>query len=140
MHSSTAVCSAIRNWARIFPTSRLGPAASDDVQKMLKEEEDVSEPLAKSTTIHTELVLEATLHDVGWAEFARFLQQMRRRRGLSQERLAQVLGCDRTYIWRLEHSRNHPSRIFMHNLQQSFELTAREEALLKYFASLREQH
>ena len=94
----------------------------------------------KSTTTHTGLALEATPHDVGWTDFARFLQQVRRRRGLSQEKLAEVLGCDRTYIWRLEHSRNRPSRIFVHNLQQSFALTAQEVSQLTCYTSLREQH
>ncbi|MFI5277374.1 MAG: helix-turn-helix domain-containing protein [Ktedonobacterales bacterium] len=75
--------------------------------------------------------------DISWSDFGPFLKRLRMRRGLSQERLAERLGCDRTYIWRLEHSRNHPSRIFLHDLEQTIVLTAQEAAALARFMSLR---
>lgn len=79
-----------------------------------------------------------TTRMVSWKDFGPFLQRLRRRRGLSQERLAEALGCHRTYIWRLEHGQNHPSRIFLHNLRVSFALAAEEAARLASFGQLRE--
>jgi transcriptional regulator with XRE-family HTH domain len=75
--------------------------------------------------------------DVSWQEFGPFLQRIRRRRGISQEVLAQMLGCHRTYIWRLEHGRNRPSNIFMHNLRMTIMLSPREAATLEQFKQLR---
>ncbi len=75
---------------------------------------------------------------VSWRDFGPFLQRVRRRRGVSQEKLAASLGCHRTYIWRLEHGRNHPSRIFLHNLALTYALSAEEAAMLAVFAQLRE--
>ncbi len=61
---------------------------------------------------------------------------MRRRRGISQETLAASLGCHRTYIWRLEHGRNRPSRILLHSLESSYALIAEEAATLAIFKQL----
>ena len=72
-----------------------------------------------------------------WSDFGPFLKRLRVRLGISQERLAAQLGCDRTYIWRLEHGRNHPSRIFLHDLEQTIVLTAQEAAALERFVSMR---
>ena len=89
--------------------------------------------------------MDASAHDprsaapesrVSWSDFGPFLTRMRRRRGLSQARLAAQLDYDRTYIWRLEHGRNHPSRIFLHSLGQTCSLTADEDATLATFVSL----
>lgn len=76
---------------------------------------------------------------VTWEEFGRFILYVRRRRGLSQERLARSLGCDRTYIWRLEHGRNRPSNIFLHNLRATagLELAPKEDTYLVTFMRLR---
>jgi transcriptional regulator with XRE-family HTH domain len=75
---------------------------------------------------------------VSWRDFGPILQRMRRRRGISQEALAASLACHRTYIWRLEHGRNHPSRIFLHSLALTYALSAEEAAALAVFAQLRE--
>ena len=74
---------------------------------------------------------------VTWHDFGPFLQRLGRRRGLSQETLAERLGCHRTYIWRLEHGRNRPSRIFQHSLGLTCALTVEEAALLAAFEQLR---
>lgn len=75
--------------------------------------------------------------DVSWLGFGAFFQGLRQRIGLSQERMAHLLHCDRTYVWKLEHSRHRPSRIFLHNLQQTCALTAEENATLRAFVLLR---
>ncbi len=75
---------------------------------------------------------------ISWRDFGPFLQRLRRRRGLSQETLANRLGCHRTYVWRLEHGRNHPSRLLLHSLGLAYTLTAEEVALLSVFKRLRE--
>ena len=41
--------------------------------------------------------------------YGRLLQQWRHERGLSQERLAELSGCDRSYLSRLERGINAPS-------------------------------
>lgn len=74
---------------------------------------------------------------VAWQDFGFFLRKLRRRRGISQENLALMLGCHRTYIWRLEHGRNRPSRIFLHNLKLTFDLAPAEVALFLLFEQLR---
>lgn len=71
-------------------------------------------------------------------DFGVFLQRVRRRRGISQDTLATLLSCHRTYIWRLEHGRNYPSRIFLRNLELTCALTAEETAMLAVFKRLRE--
>ncbi|HEX8731158.1 MAG TPA: helix-turn-helix transcriptional regulator [Ktedonobacterales bacterium] len=75
---------------------------------------------------------------VTWRDFGPFLQRVRRRRGISQETLATSLACHRTYIWRLEHGRNHPSRMFLRGLALTYALSAEEAAALAVFAQLRE--
>lgn len=74
---------------------------------------------------------------VTWSDFGPFLKRLRMRRGISQQRLAAQLGCDRTYIWRLEHGRNHPSRIFLRSLGQTYALAIEEAAAVASFVSLR---
>lgn len=74
---------------------------------------------------------------VSWSDFGPFLKRLRMRRGISQQRLAAQLDCDRTYIWRLEHGRNHPSRIFLRSLGQTCALAVEEAAALASFVSLR---
>lgn len=77
--------------------------------------------------------------DVTWQDFGRFLQHVRRRRGISQERLALLLGCHRTHIWRLEHGRNRPSNVFLHSLKGACPLMDQEAEMLAKFIELYEQ-
>lgn len=74
---------------------------------------------------------------VSWRDFGPFLQRIRRRRGISQDKLAESLSCHRTYIWRLEHSRNNPSSIFLQSLGLTCSLTTEESAMLSAFKQLR---
>lgn len=73
---------------------------------------------------------------IKWSDFGSYLAQLRLRRGLSQEGSAAQLGCHRTHIWRLEHGRNHPSRMFLRNLRATYQLTLSEDALLSGFEYL----
>lgn len=73
-----------------------------------------------------------------WSDFGAFLQRVRRKRGISQERLAQAIGCGRIHIWRLEHGETRPSRILMQNLRMVCQLSPDETSLLDAFARLRE--
>ncbi len=79
-----------------------------------------------------------TVTTATWRDFGPFLQRVRRRRGISQETLADSLGCHRTHIWRLEHGRNRPSRIFLHSLGLTCALTMEEVERLAAFEQLRE--
>lgn len=74
---------------------------------------------------------------LSWHDFGGFLQRLRRRRGLSQLKLAERLNCDRTYIWRLEHGHNCPSRMFLQLLGALCELILEELALVTAFKGLR---
>lgn len=81
---------------------------------------------------------------VRWQDFPGFMQRMRRRRGLSQDRLSELLGCDRTYICKLERAQNRPSAVFLHNFLQTgrtdiLALTAEEVETLTAFTLLRMQ-
>jgi len=75
-------------------------------------------------------------HEVTWDDFGVFLQRLRRRRGLSQERMADLLGCHHISIWRLEHRQRHPSKLFLHNLEHTCTLTEQEKRLLAAFVLL----
>jgi transcriptional regulator with XRE-family HTH domain len=46
-------------------------------------------------------------------EFGSFLRRIRSSRGISQDQLAQMMGCSRNYIWRLEKGQRNPSRMFL---------------------------
>lgn len=74
---------------------------------------------------------------LSWSDFGSFLQRLRRRRGLSQLKLAERLDCDRTYVWRLEHGHNRPSRMFLQLLGALCELTPEELNLVTAFKRLR---
>jgi transcriptional regulator with XRE-family HTH domain len=68
--------------------------------------------------------------------FGRVLQQLRRERGLSQERLAEESGCHRTYISLLERGRYSPSLTMLFQLASALNVTpslllTRVEAALK---------
>lgn len=88
----------------------------------------------------TSTSMQIVVHHLVWQDFGGFLRRMRQRRGLSQERLAEQLGCHRTYIWRLEHCHNRPSNVFLHNLKMTFELSSQETTLLAGFEYLRSYH
>ena len=74
---------------------------------------------------------------VAWQDFGLFLRKLRQRRGISQENLALMLGCHRTYTWRLEHGRNCPSSIFLHNLKLTCDLAPAQVVIFKLFEQLR---
>lgn len=81
----------------------------------------------------------ATISGVSWRDFGPFLKRLRMRRGISQETLAERLACHRTHIWRLEHGRHHPSRMFLRSLELICEpLTEEETAALRVFDQLHE--
>ena len=77
---------------------------------------------------------------VSWQKFGEFMRRLRVRQGLSQERLAHLLGCDRTYIWRLEQGRNRPSRIFLYHLRNTCVVTPQDSRILLGFMQLHEYH
>lgn len=77
---------------------------------------------------------------VTWDDFGPFLQGVRLQEGLSQAQLAEILGIDRTYVWRLEHGRNRPSRVLLQSLRRSFRFSHSDEELLTAFLLMREYH
>jgi DNA-binding XRE family transcriptional regulator len=81
-----------------------------------------------------------TLARITWRDFGNLLQRIRSRQGLSQERLAHLLGCHRTYLWRLEHGRNRPSSIFLHALLLHCNPTTQDAHLLARFMQMRDYH
>jgi transcriptional regulator with XRE-family HTH domain len=72
--------------------------------------------------------------------FGEVLRRLRKRQGLSRERLAKLLGCDRTYIWRLESGCNRPSRMFLYHLKNTCVLMDQDARLLLGFLQLHEYH
>lgn len=58
--------------------------------------------------------------------FGRLLRRWRRERGLSQERLAELSGCDRSYLSRLERGVNAPSLTVAVELGRAFGLAPSE--------------
>ncbi len=74
-----------------------------------------------------------------WDSFGPFFRRMRKRRGISQENLSRLLGCHRTYIYRLEHGERHPSRLFLRLLIQVCMPSEEELATLRRFELLRQQ-
>lgn len=77
---------------------------------------------------------------VSWQTFGEVLRRLRKRQGLSRERLAKLLGCDRTYIWRLESGRSRPSRMFLHHLRNTCVVTDQDSRILLGFMQLHEYH
>ncbi len=53
---------------------------------------------------------------VTWLDFGIILHQARIAQDLSQEQLAERVGCHRTYIWKLEQGKSRPSKKFLHIL------------------------
>ncbi len=77
---------------------------------------------------------------ISWQDFGFFLGQLRRRRGLSQQRFADAVGCNRITIWKLEKGRSKPSQLLLHNLARSCALTEQEERMIEAFEQLHESH
>lgn len=77
---------------------------------------------------------------VKWQDFAGFLQQLRLRRGLSQDRLAQLLRCSRIHIWRLEHCKRYPSGILLQLIRERCVPADHEDEMLRAFEYLHEFH
>lgn len=75
---------------------------------------------------------------VSWDDFGPFLVSQRRRRGLSQDRLAAVLGCHRTTIWRVEKGKERPTLLFLRGIERVGTLAERELELLSMFCQLHE--
>src|SRR5260370_36795020 len=55
---------------------------------------------------------------ITWADFGPFLGRLRRRRGLSQERVAALLGCHRITVWRIERGETRPSILFLRSVER----------------------
>jgi transcriptional regulator with XRE-family HTH domain len=73
------------------------------------------------------------MEDSPWSNFGEWLQRTRRRQGLSQASLADLLGFTPNYIWRLEKGKRHPSTAFLRLLRHEMPLTAAEAAQLNKF-------
>lgn len=74
---------------------------------------------------------------ITWQDFGPFLSRLRRRRSLSQERLAALLDRHRITIWRLENGVEHPSAITLRDLARIEGLTEGEAHWLAVFSELR---
>lgn len=78
-------------------------------------------PVTRNVSI-TSATIQATplaLPEVRWQDFPDFMRRLRRRRGLSQQRLSELLGRDRTYICKLERAQSWPSAVFLLNFLQT---------------------
>ncbi len=76
------------------------------------------------------------MDETTWQNFGVFLQQVRRRRGVSQERLAELMDYRRIHIWRLEHGERHPSKQFLRLLAETITLTPAEAQQLAAFRQI----
>jgi transcriptional regulator with XRE-family HTH domain len=54
------------------------------------------------------------MQTVSWNDFPITLRRVRQQNGLTQLKVADLLGYDRIHIWRLEHGRRRPSKAFLH--------------------------
>lgn len=77
---------------------------------------------------------------IRWQDFGIFLGRLRQNRGLSQQRFADAIGCNRITIWKLEKGQYRPSQLFLHNLARSVVLDGQEQTLIEAFERLRESH
>ncbi len=67
-------------------------------------------------------------------DFGPFLRRLRTRQGLSQEKLAEMMGCSRIHIWRLEQGERYPSRVFLRLLgSQGLICNTADQQVLKAF-------
>ena len=81
------------------------------------------------------------MEDSPWSDLRQWLQQTRRRRGLSQEKMAALIGYTPNYIWRVEKGKRHPSKAFLQLLGYKMSLTGAEIARLEAFIQMiQDQH
>jgi transcriptional regulator with XRE-family HTH domain len=78
------------------------------------------------------------MEDATWNDFGGWLQGVRKRQGLSQEKLAELMGCTQNYIWRLEKGERCPSKEFLRLLGHELPLTASEKQQLTAFLEMAE--
>lgn len=71
------------------------------------------------------------MSQIGWQDLGVFLSRIRRRTGLSQEKLADQVGVTRQHIWRIEHGCRRPSKHLFRSLLQICPPT-QEELVLKF--------
>ena len=73
---------------------------------------------------------------LSWKDFGGTMRRLRLHEHLSQDRLAEVLGYHRTYIWRLENGQRRPSRSFIHALAYTCQLTEEDKTTLSAFEQM----
>ncbi|SRR5579885_1942148 len=78
------------------------------------------------------------MEDATWNDFRGWLQGVRKRQGLSQEKLAELMGCTQNYIWRLEKGERCPSKEFLRLLGYELPLTVSERQRLTTFLHMAE--
>lgn len=76
------------------------------------------------------------MEDSPWSDFGEWLQRARRRQGLSQAKMAELMGCTQNYIWRLEKGERHPSKEFLRLLRHEMPLTPQDIARLEAFIQM----
>lgn len=70
--------------------------------------------------------------------FGIWLRTLRERENLSQQRLADTLGCNRIHVWRLENGQRNPSRMLLHALERILSLAAEDRETLIAFKQMME--
>jgi transcriptional regulator with XRE-family HTH domain len=76
-----------------------------------------------------------TLSCIERKSFGAWLKVLRERQNLSQQKLAEALGCNRIHVWRLENGRRYPSRILLHSLERIFP-AIEDKRILNAFAQM----
>lgn len=77
-----------------------------------------------------------TLPYIERKSFGTWLKVLRERQNLSQQRLAEALGCNRIHVWRLENGRRYPSRILLHSLERLFPPTIEDKRIFNAFEQM----
>ncbi len=78
---------------------------------------------------------------ITWQDFPSYLRALRSRYHISQQQLADSLGCTRNYIWRLEHGERLPSGLFLQTLLSIYPTYDDAEILLvRAFQAMRMYH
>jgi len=78
---------------------------------------------------------DCTLSYIERKSFGVWLKVLRERQNLSQQKLAEALGCNRIHVWRLENGQRYPSRILLHSLERIFP-TIEDKRILKAFEQM----
>lgn len=73
---------------------------------------------------------------ISWNLFGEYLCQLRKANGMTQILLADHLGCTRSYLWRLEHSKRIPSKLFLRLVRDKFPLNAKERIMFAAFEQM----